>query len=518
MGKKMVQTEKSAIGFFILLALTVVTAFSISVDSLLNLPLYWEKDEYSHGILIPIIAIFIGWHILVREKPALTPSWAGIPVLIISLLFSTLAELSAFEALLNYSFIMALSGIVLTFGGKKVTFLLLPVLVFLFFAAPLPHIVYGNLSLQMQLVSSTLGTNIIRLFGFSVFQDGNVIDLGLMKLQVAEACDGLRYLFPLMSLGYLAAYLMEDKWWKRGVVFLSVIPVTIIMNSLRIAIVGLTVNLWGQEMAEGVLHMFEGFVVFGICLILLLGEMWLFLHFGKTGRFRDEYLKLPRGRIFSGSAKITPPILVGLLLLFCGFLFFQSGSLKNRVDNAPFAPDFSTFPAQIGDWTGKRGFLTLEEIGILDLTDYWMADYKSDNVSAPVNLYVAYYNSQRMRANIHIPLNCILGSGWQVDSQSTARIETAQDDISVNRLVIRKGMESGVVYYWLEQRGRRISNPLKAKLFLAWDSIVMNRTDGALVRVSTPMKTGERPENADERLRKFLQRTYPAVEEFIPGR
>ncbi len=506
------------IGFILCLILSIGAVFTISANSLLNLPVYWGKDEYSHGFLIPIIAAFIGWHILSRDKPEINPSWTGILVLGFSLFLSALSELAAFEALLNYSFIVALFGLSLGLFGKKFTFSLLPALLFLFFAAPLPHIVYGNLSLKMQLISSTLGTDLIHMFGYSVFQDGNIIDLGLMKLQVVEACNGLRYLFPLMSLGYLIAYLMDDKWWKRIVVFLSVAPITILMNSLRIAMIGVTVNIWGQDMAEGVLHVFEGFVVFGICLVFLMGLALVLMRIGGAGRFRDEYLGFPKGKIVFKDARITPTVMVCLLLSLCGSAFFFSGALKNRLENTPVTPDFSSFPSEIGEWNGERDYLTLDEVEALDLTDYWMANYVRGQSNLPVNLYVAYYNSQRMRANIHVPLNCILGGGWKVDQQTSMSVETGALSIPVKRLVIRKGNETGVVYYWLEQRGRKISNALDAKLFLVWDSIMMHRTDGALVRVTTPLGMGETAKDADDRLQYFLQKTYPTVESFIPGR
>jgi exosortase len=96
---------------------------------------------------------------------------------------------------------------------------------------PLPTFLYQGLSAQMQLISSQIGVAIIRLFNISVFLEGNVIDLGNYKLQVAEACNGLRYLFPLMALGFIAAYLFKGALWKRAVIFLSTIPITILMNS-----------------------------------------------------------------------------------------------------------------------------------------------------------------------------------------------------------------------------------------------------------------------------------------------
>ena len=102
----------------------------------------------------------------------------------------------------------------------------------------------------------------MRLFGVSVYLEGNVIDLGVYKLQVAEACDGLRYLFPLMTIGFLIAYFFKATFWKRALLFLSSIPITILMNSFRVGTIGVMVEHWGVRMAEGFLHEFQGWMVF----------------------------------------------------------------------------------------------------------------------------------------------------------------------------------------------------------------------------------------------------------------
>ena len=94
-------------------------------------------------------------------------------------------------------------------------------------------------------------------------------------MQVVEACSGLRYLYPLLGLGFLAAYLFQAPFWQRALVFLSTIPITIVMNSLRIGIVGILVNYWGPQDADGFLHMFEGWIIFIACAGVLVAEMTL---------------------------------------------------------------------------------------------------------------------------------------------------------------------------------------------------------------------------------------------------
>ncbi|MCB1902774.1 MAG: archaeosortase/exosortase family protein, partial [Gammaproteobacteria bacterium] len=119
------------------------------------------------------------------------------------------------------------------------------------------------------------------LFGISVFLEGNVIDLGEYKLQVVEACSGLRYLFPLVSIAFLAAYMYKVEMWKRVLVFLSSIPITILMNSFRIGVIGYLVENYGTEQAEGFLHDFEGWIIFMACFAILLLEMTLLAKVGK---------------------------------------------------------------------------------------------------------------------------------------------------------------------------------------------------------------------------------------------
>ena len=110
---------------------------------------------------------------------------------------------------------------------------------------------------------------VIRAAGISVYLEGNVIDLGSYQLEVAEACSGLRYLFPLMTLSFIIAYTFGGAMWKRVIVFLSSIPLTVLMNSIRIGVIGITVDRWGTRMAEGVLHEFEGWVGFMISALLV---------------------------------------------------------------------------------------------------------------------------------------------------------------------------------------------------------------------------------------------------------
>ena len=93
---------------------------------------------------------------------------------------------------------------------------------------------------------------------------------------MAEACNGLRYLFPLTSFGFLCAFLFRGPLWQKAIIFLSTLPITVLMNSFRIGVIGILVEYYGISMARGFLHDFEGWIVFMACVGILFLEMWVF--------------------------------------------------------------------------------------------------------------------------------------------------------------------------------------------------------------------------------------------------
>ncbi len=493
-----------------------VALFLTAANSLINLQDAWQTPEYSHGLLIPVVAILIGWHRLAEKRPLINSCWVGNIVLLLGLSFIVISRLSAFEPPAHYGFVLALLGLSLSFYGKEVTGRLLPAFIYLLFAIPLPRLIYVTLSADMQLISSNLGVAVLQLLGISVFQEGNIIDLGNYKLQVAEACNGLRYLFPLMSFGFLIALLFEDKMWKRVVLFLSTIPITIGMNSLRIALIGITVNQWGTKMAEGFVHDFEGWVVFTICVGILLIEMALFKRLSRHGVFRFDALWPSRGPFLSGEVKLRTPGITAAVICIAAALMMSGGTLDNRSEITPPHPAFASFPTQIGNWQGRPESLQRELLEALRLSDYWMADYTAPNSPAPISLYMAYYESQRVGSSIHSPANCLPGGGWRIEKREITPVALGEQTIPVTRLVIREGDKALLVYYWFDGRGRILNEQYEAKWYLLVDSVKLHRTDGALVRLTTPLLSNETEQAAEERMRSFLLGAYPAIKSYVP--
>jgi len=482
----------------------------------------WSRDEYSHGYLLPLVAGYFVW----QKKNELSKiqfsiSWVGVALFCFGLLGFLVGELSTLFTVIQYAFLLAMGGLLLAIMGWPAFRIILVPFFILFFTVPLPNFLYNNLSAFLQLISSELGVWVIRLFGISVYLEGNVIDLGDFKLQVVEACSGLRYLFPLMSLGFIAAYLYKDRFWKKAVVFLSTIPITVLMNSFRIGVIGVMVEFWGQEMAQGFLHDFEGWFVFMACTAVLVLEMWLLSKIGRNSVPFGEVFAIDPPISIPGSAEVkVRPVPVSMYLSFALLVgvAIASQALPERTENIPQRNAFNTFPMEIGKWKGNKNELESIYLDALKLSDYIIADYIGKD-NRPVNFYVAYYDSQRKGVSAHSPKSCLPGGGWQItefDQKVIEDVFVAGKPLQVNRTLIQLGEVKQLVYYWFQQRGRVVTNEYLVKWFLFWDALTRQRTDGALVRLTALVRPGQEVAEADRLLQKFAGDISSELGKFIP--
>lgn len=510
-------------------ALAAAAFFVVFWDGLVFMAEHWDTEEYSHGSLIPFIAAFLIWQkkdaleAVLRESAGRGAA-VGFLVVLFGLFLGLLGELSTVYLIIQYGFLVVIGGLALVLVGWRGIFLIWAPLLYLVFMVPLPSFLYANLSAELQLISSQLGVAVIRFFDVPVFLEGNVIDLGIYKLQVVEACSGLRYLFPLMSFGYLCAYLYRGPMWHRAVLFLSTIPITIMMNSLRIGVIGVLVDRWGIEQAEGALHMFEGWAIFMACVAILFCEILVLSRFNRAaeGSLRNVFrIDLPdwqRGWLPRGGGVSPRSWIASVALLVVAAA--ASAFLLGRENTLPPREPLAAFPLHIDQWYGQRRTIEPGILGALKLTDYLLRDYVSVDGRAGINLYVAYYASQRKGEAVHSPRSCIPGDGWRIQKLSQVAVNglpNGSGKMTVNRVIIAKGNLRQVVYYWFDQRGREMTNEYRVKWFLFWDGLTRNRTDGALIRLVTPLQRDEAPASADKRLAGFLRGIYPELERYVPG-
>ena len=185
-------------------------------------------------------------------------------------------------------------------------------------------------------------------------------------------------------------------------------------------------------------------------------------------------------------------------------------------EKIPSSRPFSQFPLTVGAWEGNRQHMEQKFITELDLSDYTMIDFKSDGKN--VDFYVAYYESQRKGESIHSPETCLPAGGWifRQSGRATVPLPVAGKSIKVNRAFIEKSGYRQLSYFWFPARGRILTNAYEMKLYTFWDALTRQRTDGALVRLITPVLQGEQVEHAEARLQGFTREIVPVLDEFIP--
>jgi exosortase D (VPLPA-CTERM-specific) len=480
------------------------------------------RPEHSHAIMIPFIAAFLVWQRRDQiERMPFIGSWAGFLLVLFGVTLGAIGTMATLFALEQYSVLIVLYGVLLALTGLRVFKLVWVPLLILILMVPLPGFLYQNFSAALQLMSSQIGVWFMRLFGVSVYLEGNVIDLGVYKLQVAEACDGLRYLFPLMTIGFLIAYFFKAALWKRALLFLSSIPISILMNSFRVGTIGVMVEHWGVRVAEGFLHEFQGWVVFMASGALIMLEMTLLARIGEGHKpWREQF-----GLEFPDRTPKTPPAVarpvpvtlyasVSVLILAAAV----SLSLPEHPEYIPQRSSFAQYPNTVGAWTSRREALEPIYLNVLMLDDYYLGNFTRDS-EPPVSLYIAWYNSQIAGHSSHSPRSCLPGGGWQIKSltqRTLPGVHAGREALRVNRALIQLGLQRQVVYYWFQQRGRVITNEYVVKWYLFWDALTRNRTDGALVRLVVAVPAGGTVFAADRELTEFAAAAAPTLAPFIP--
>lgn len=509
------------------LAVACLGAAVFFADGLEALLAAWSLPEYSHGPLIPILSALLFLRQL-KEYPV-DPGpkrrrWVGVTVIVAALALAALGKLSTISDLVAYATILWIGGILLiSFGWDTGKYFWPPVL-HLVYMLPLPDTIYYKMTTWLQLVSSELGVWFLRLLTIPVFLDGNIIDLGITKLHVAEACSGLRYLFPILSFSYIFAVLYKGPMWHKAVLLISAAPITVFMNSVRIAVAGIIVQYWGLDWLEGFTHFFEGWVIFIACILILFALARIMLFFNREKMGLAEALDLETDGLATQAGRLrftraSPAMITAALLMVGASLAWQA--LPSR-DNVTVARDsFALFPRQLGAWrqSGPRRFLSADVERSLAADDYHQITLTRPGSETSVELFTAWYADQS-KGGVHSPEICLPGGGWEIAWLERSDLtQTMNSDVPfrVNRAIIQKGETRMMVFYWFEQKGRKIAWDMAAKYYLLADGIRTGRTDGALVRLTTLIQPDESDAQAEARLMDVLRETVAELPRFVPG-
>lgn len=486
----------------------------------------WSMEDNSYCYLVPMVFGYMVW--LLRPQIFMEHCGSRIPGYIVMVMAGgvyLVGLLGSLETLVYGSmWVAVLAATILIFGIRSMRKLAFPFLV-LAFAVPLPPFVIRLMTFRLKLLSSDLAVRVLEWLSIPAYGEGNIIDMGVTKLQIVDACSGLRYLLPSILLALLIGYFFHSKWWKRLVLLALSGPVTLVSNAFRIAMTGVLVTYVSPEFGEGFLHDFSGWVVYMLSIILLVGASLLLKRILPSAK-HGETDKDNDGEAGESGAEKSCPVPKGQVAIWphalvCGIILAVFSMVGDQMLSRQVIPDrtsFETFSVQIDGWKGKRLYLSQEVLDQLWADDYVTGSLRNLETGNAIHLLVSYYKRQTTVHTAHAPTSCLVGSGWSLDEKGVLPPNPATGrDFPVTRMVLRQGKTTVVSNFWFQQRGRHIVDEYKNKLWLVWDSFTQGRSDGALVRLELFLKEGQSLDEGQLMLDKFAGQLKQRLVPHIPG-
>jgi exosortase len=292
-------------------ALPIIVAISFAYATVLaKLSRDWWFDEnYSHGLLVPFIIGYILW--IQRDKLGSTPTRPSVLVggaAVIFALFALWAGVAGAELYTQrMSLVLLLAGTVAYFWGGQLLRLVLVPISLLILSIPIPAIVFNKIAFPLQLFASRCAVWSMSLLGIPVLRQGNVIELKPLnsfqtkKLEVVEACSGIRSLMTLITLAVVFAYFTYPRskdsgnpptllervrsygFWRSTILVVSAVPIAILTNALRVSGTGVLSHYYGTQVADGFFHSFSGWAIYIVAFLMLFGVGWILDRFKPGG-------------------------------------------------------------------------------------------------------------------------------------------------------------------------------------------------------------------------------------------
>jgi len=282
---------------------------------------WWVDENYSHGLLIPFIIGYILWVERDRFTSASTNAsvWVGGMVVGVALLALWAGVAGAELYTQRMSLVLLIGGVVVYFWGFQLLKLILIPLLLLILAIPIPAIIFNKIAFPLQLFASRCAVWSMQMLGIPVLRQGNVIELKPLnsfetkKLEVVEACSGIRSLMTLITLAVVFAYFTHPKsdvdhpatrrygMFRAAIIVLSAIPIAILTNALRVSGTGVLAHFYGTQIADGFFHSFSGWVVYIVAFLMLFGVGWL------LDRFKPNMSSAEKNLEFADSSSRVKP-------------------------------------------------------------------------------------------------------------------------------------------------------------------------------------------------------------------
>jgi exosortase D (VPLPA-CTERM-specific) len=480
---------------------------------------WWTDEDYQYGFLIPLISAYLLWdkRAIVRKLRARS-SWIVLPVLVFFVLLSLYGILGSSGNISRPAIPILVILFVAFYFGIHVAWKLILPLGFLIFMIPLPSILDRTIGVFLKGVSSKLGGELIRMCGYTVHVSGNIIDLGFTQLQVADACSGLRFLFPLFALGIVYAYFFERVRWKQILCVFATIPIAILTNVFRVGITGILTNKYGPRIAEGFYHGSFGWIIFIVALVFLflLGRLlWLFPP--KGGSLRANVASQPplkNNSRATGHGSNTAFLVSICLLLMVGLLTWNTKALPP----VQLRDGIESFPVDFADWRGRPQVVD-PDIIIRSGAEEAFSGLYVNTKNCEVSLYLGYRATAFLENEnfFHSPTVCLPAAGWKGKEISTHQIDNVPNfqEITVKKMIMELMGMRQLVYFWFQTKSKATHDKNINRFHLTLHALRKDNTYDLFVRPITPIQPNESIQEAEKRMDQFVRDMMDPLLEFL---
>nr|MBF0223126.1 VPLPA-CTERM-specific exosortase XrtD [Desulfobulbaceae bacterium] len=482
--------------------------------SLAELLIRWDSGDNSYGYLVIPLFVYLCWEerkTFHFEKFTINP-FGTIPILL-ALGLILIGEFGSVETLVYAGMWGCIVGTFFFLYGWRCRPLIFSFIVLLFII-PLPPYINNMLTFKLKILASNLSVDLLRLSGVKVFLEGNIIDLGASKLQVVDACSGLRYVMPMFLMALLLGHQFTAIFWRKLSLVVLVLPISVTINAFRIYATGMLTE-WGYpELAENFFHDFAGMVIF------LLGGAALLLFVLLVNRlFPPNHTARMPGHDFKG--KVSTKRHLAFASMAISILFVLGSFVLNSYSKTIIIPDrttFEQFPTELAGWQGTKIILSQEILDQLWSDDYVNIAFTNPGKANRIFLLIPYYEYQETRHTAHAPESCMLGGGWSILASAKTVIKpTGGESVPVMKSLMQKGDHKLISIYFFLQRGKVITSPWMNKFHLMLGAMSERRTDGALVRIEMTVSPGQSLEEEYVELQQFFSAMWPLLPDYIPN-
>ncbi|MBT0666189.1 EpsI family protein [Geobacter pelophilus] len=497
-----------------------IAAYWVPLRGMVNV---WQSNEdYSYGFIIPMVTLYLLWdkRSLLLSTPVRS-SWRVLPLLLIFILVSIYGVLgSSGNIAMPVVPILIVLFAAFCLGTEFARKALLP-LGFLIFMVPIPAVLERTIGTWLKSVSSVLGGSLVRLFGIPVHVSGNLIDLGVTKLQVVDACNGLRYLFPLLAIGVIYSYLFERTTWKRIFCVIATLPIAVLINSLRIGITGILANWYGAAAAEGFFHDFTGWVLFMVAFVLLylLGRVLTFFPPRQKKGVVASPAPMPAGATDAINGRISNRVYATALVLLVAVAALSWST--SALPAVKLRGGIESFPTSFAGWQGTSTLVDPEIVRMSGAEEAFSGQYANEN-REQVSLYIGYRSTAFLESEnfFHSPTVCLPSNGMKTTINRTRTISGIPrwGDLTVTEMVTEGLGSRMLVYFWFQTKDRATYDKNINRYHLTLHALTRDNTYDLFLRPIAQLQPTESIADGEKRLDRFVRDLSPEMLRFINDR